>query len=85
MKSLNLILCLACVIPCWAEDNTLSDMPVSCAKKTHISLPFTSENEALKMHLNQGMQACLLNYREKAVYHFNQAIKLEPECVTAHV
>lgn len=85
MKSLNLILCLACLIPCWAEDNTLSDMPVSSAEKTHISLPFTSENEALKMHLNQGMQACLLNYREKAVYHFNQAIRLEPECVMAHI
>lgn len=85
MKSFISILCLASVIPCWAEDNTLSDMPVSSAEKTHISLPFTSENEALKMHLNQGMQACLLNYREKAVYHFNQAIRLEPECVMAHI
>lgn len=85
MKSLNLILCLACVIPCWAGDNTLSDTPVSSAEKLHISLPFTSENEALKMHLNQGMQACLFDYREKAVYHFDQAIKLDPECVMAHV
>ena len=60
-------------------------MPVSSAEKLHISLPFTSENEALKMHLNQGMQACLFNYREKAVYHFNQAIQLDPECVMARV
>ena len=85
MKPLNLILCLAGVIPCWAEDNTLSDIPVSIGEKLHISLPFTSENEALKMHLNQGMQACLFDYREKAVYHFNQAIKQDPECVMAHV
>ena len=85
MKPLNLILCLACVIPCWAEDNTLSDMPVSSAEKLHISFPFTSENEALKMHLNQGMQACLFNYREKAVYHFNQATKLDPESVMARI
>lgn len=85
MKHLNLILCLACVIPCWAEDNTLSEMPVSSAEKLHISLPLTSENEGLRLHLNQGLQACLLDYREKAVYHFNQAIKLDPECVMARV
>ena len=82
MKPLNLILCLAYIIPCWAEDNTLSDTPVSSAEKLHISLPFTSENEAIKRHLNQGMQACLFDYREKAVYHFNQAIKLRTASCT---
>lgn len=85
MKPSIIILCLACIIPCWAEDNTLSDTAVPSAGKPLVSLPFSSENEGVRMHLNQGMQACLLGYREMAVHHFNQAIQLDPECVMARV
>lgn len=85
MKLTFTILCLASLIPCWAEDNNLSGMLFATSENALVSLPVSSENEAFKWHLNQGLQNCILGYREKTVYHFNQAIATEPDNVLAHV
>lgn len=85
MKPLNSILCLALAMHCWAEDNTLQKQAVSTTENPLVHLAVITENPEVTRQLNLGFQCCLLQYQEKARYHFKQALIAENSCLMAHV
>lgn len=85
MKPSISILCLAIAMHCWAEDNSLSTPAVSAPENPVLELVISSDNAEAGKHLNLGLQCCLLNYQEKARYHFRKAIESDSECLMAHV
>ena len=85
MKPLNLILCLAIATHCWAEDNALNNPSISSTGKPVLEIASLIQNQLAKDHLNLGLECCLLNYQEKARYHFRQSIKSDDTCLLAHV
>ena len=85
MRLTNSILCLALAMHCWAEDNTLNNPVGSSADNPVISLSVINENPEVSRHLNLGLQCCLLNYQEKARYHFAQSLAADDSCLMAHV
>lgn len=85
MKPLNLILCLAIATHCWAEDNALKNSTISSTGKPALEIASAIQNERAKDHLNLGLQCCLLNYQEKARYHFLESVKSDDTCLLAHV
>lgn len=85
MRLTNSILCLALAMHCWAEDNTLNNKVDSSAENPVISLAIINDNPEVSRHLNLGLQCCLLNYQEKARYHFRQSIAADDTCPLAHV
>lgn len=85
MRLTNSILCLATAMHCWAEDNTLQNQDETSAENPVLRLTVIHEDPEVSRHLNLGLQCCLLNYQEKARYHFQQAIAADDTCVMAHV
>ena len=85
MRLINSILCLATAMHCWAEDNTLQNPADSSAENPVLSLAVISDNPEVATHLNLGLECCLLNYQEKARYHFRQSLAADDACVMAHV
>ena len=85
MRLINSILCLATAMHCWAEDNTLQNPADSSAENPVLRLAVISDNPELARHLNLGLECCLLNYQEKARYHFRQSLAADNACVMAHV
>lgn len=85
MKMLNSILCLAIATHCWAEDNILKKQAFSSTENAAMELPVICENPEARRNLNLGLQNCILNYPEKAEYHFQTAITADSSCLLAHV
>ncbi len=85
MRTSFSILCLAIAMHCWAEDNALHKQAESSAENPVFSLSIINENQEVSRHLNLGLQCCLLNYQEKARYHFRKSIAADDTCLMAHV
>lgn len=70
---------------CWAEDNTLQNRGLPTSGNPLVRLAVIAENPEVSRHLNLGFQCCLLQYQEKALYHFKQALSADNSCLMAHV
>lgn len=85
MKPSFYILCLAIAMHCWAEDNILHSSAISDTRKPDLQVLISSNSEDAALHVNLGLQHCLLNYQEKARYHFKKAVEADDQCLLAHV
>lgn len=85
MKPHIFILWLAAATCCWSEDNVIKNLSFSHNKKLLYGIPLATDSEAAREQINQGIHCLLLQYSEKAQFHFNQAINIASDSILAHV
>ena len=79
------ILWLASATYCWSEDNIIKSFSFSGAEKLLSGIPQAIDSEAARQHINLGIHCLLLQYGEKAQFHFNQALHHASDSILAHV